>query len=179
MKRHLLKTVVFFGILAIAAQAQALAIMPGDAFLSGPETSQAAIDFVFVGDISPSVLLYKQDEGGSESGPLAGSYNTTFNADLSGGTIAYTGGDIVGPVAFLLVKDGNHDPGWYAFSLSPPVGPDWNGMETLVLSGFWPGPGSISHVSLYGSRAVPEPGTLFLLGSGLVSLTFARRKIKA
>jgi hypothetical protein len=173
MKRHLLKLVVFFGVLALAAQAQALAISPGTEILSGPETSQNDINDVLDAYFDPDLVeLYKQDAGGPESGPLAGSYTTTFNGDLSGGTIVYNPPGDTAEDAFLLVKDGAQDPAWYLFDLS-----GWDGEETITLSGFWPGEGAISHVTLYGgTTTVPEPGTLLLLGSGLFGLALYGRK---
>ena len=113
MKRHLLKLAVVFGVLALAAQAQALVITPStDTPLTGTQTDQPSIDIAIAGALGTSVELYKQNVGGSESGALAGSYETTFfntPTDPSGVLIEYVGGDVVGPTAFLLVKDGNQD----------------------------------------------------------------------
>jgi hypothetical protein len=178
MKRHLLKLAVIFGVLALAAQAQALVITPTtDSPLTGPETSQSDIDDAIASTLGSSTELYKQDVGGSESGSLAGSYETTFSnteQDPSDALIEYVGGDIVGPTAFLLIKDGNQDPAWYLFNLTD-LG--WTGVEDLELSGFWPDQGAISHVALYGgTTTVPEPGTLLLLGSGLIGLALFGRK---
>ena len=171
-------------LLTFGAQAHALSITPSMSFLSGPETSQSDINDLISSYTGGNDELYKAESNPyGESGVLAGSYATVFFAtptDPSGATITYTGGDIVGQPAYLLVKDGNHNPGWYFFNLgSPPPTPGlgWNGMETLALSGFWPAEGAISHVSLYGERSVPEPATMLLLGTGLVVLAgFGRKK---
>jgi hypothetical protein len=122
---------------------------------------------------------YKQDVGGGESGPLAGSYSTIFTntpGDPSGAIITYTGGNIVSN-AYLFVKDGNQTPAWYLFNLTA-SGLNWNGTDTLNLSGFWPNQGAISHVSLFGgsSTPVPEPATLSLLGMGLLGFAAVQRR---
>ena len=169
----------------LSVAANALPIMPSSGVLNttrwqGPETGQAAIDAVILPIIAPSTEVYKQDVGGAESGSLAGSYQTTFNADQSGGTIDYISGPIVSPTAYLLVKDGAQNPGWYLFNLTA-LG--WNGTDDLVLSGFWPDQGSISHVSLYGGSGggqtgVPDGGsTVALLGLALAAVAVARRKL--
>jgi hypothetical protein len=144
--------------------------------LVGNETSQAAINAIIGPQITPAVLLYNADPSSGESGALWDSYATAFNGDLSGATISYTGGDIVGPDSYLLVKDGNHAPAWYLFGLSDA---GWNGMEDLVLSGFWPDGGAISHVTLYGTQSVPEPTTMLLFGSGILFVgAFGRKRFK-
>jgi hypothetical protein len=128
--------------------------------------------------------VYKQDQGSAtDSGALAGYYTTTFldtPTDPSGATIAQTVAGAAAPstvAKYLLVKDGNQIPAWYLFNLEAL---NWNGVETLSLSGFWPGNGAISHVSLYGSqpaRTVPDGGaTAALLGMGVLGLAAVRRK---
>ena len=115
--------------------------------------------------------LYKQNYGGSEEGSLAASYMTTFSGDPNNAVITYVGGPYIAPPpVFVLVKDGNATPSWYLFQTN------WNGLETLYLNNFWLGPGgAISHVSLLGTTAVPEPVTLLLLGLGLVGVAGIRR----
>lgn len=175
----LLFLMVLCGLLAFGTQAHALAINPGHAVLSGNETANPAILSIVDPIVAPSTLLYKSNVGGAEEGSLAGSYATAFlntPSDPSGANITYTGGDIVGPTAWLLAKDGNQDPAWYLFNLTS-LG--WDGMAKLELSNFWPQRGAISYVALYGdAKKVPEPTTMLLLGFGLLGLVGIGRKVK-
>ena len=193
-----LKVLLVFCVLAlfaIPAYALPLEITPGTGILetsrwegaSGPGMPAINAEIKLIMEHYGTYLpnLYKSDfekgtEQGSDSGDLAASYATTFSPFADGGEpnnaiITYVGGDIVGPEAFLLVKDGNGPPIWYLFYLTL-LG--WDGTETLELSGFWAaGPGTISHVSLYGSKVpAPEPATMLLLGFGLIGLSVVGRK---
>jgi hypothetical protein len=119
----------------------------------------------------------------TEGGSLANSYQSSFTRHnyqdgWDSGVISYTGGAIAaGSPVYLLVNDGTGSgyPAWYLYRLA-----GWNGMENIVLNGFWSeSAGKISNVSLYGTSApVPEPTTILLLGSGFVGLTGLRRKFK-
>ncbi len=172
------------GILA-ASSASALVIDPASTTIaaSGLQTGQNAIDAVIFPIISPATELYKDDVGGGESGSLAANYETQyFNTpgDPSEADISYVGGAIVDPNAWLLVKDGNHDPAWYLFDLTS-LG--WDGMDILELENFWPGNGAISHVTLYGgdggggpNPAVTEPAVLGLALAGLGGILWMRRR---
>lgn len=197
--RKVLLAALIGGLALAGTQAQALSITPGSSFLlaTGTQTGQAQIDTAIALYLGTATELYKQDVGGSESGSLAGSYATTFqpsDANPTGATITYTGGQIVAPPSYLLVKDGNQIPAWYLFYLAGPphtgtnpatVSAGWDGMEQLVLTGFWEGAtGSISHVALYGTPRrppdfpAPEPGTMLLLGTGLLGLAGVSRRKK-
>jgi hypothetical protein len=136
---------------------------------------------------NPVTELYKQEAGGLESGPLVSSYDTSFTSGNEDATIAYIGGSYVDPSkpAYLLVKDGNHIPIWYIYDLHKldldgdgTYETSWNGIDQINILGLWDGNGSISHVSLYGSVAVPEPGILILLGIAMSAVGIVSRYVR-
>jgi hypothetical protein len=144
---------------------------------TGNQPSNAQINAFIAANYPVVTELYKQNAGGGEEKSAAAWYTTTFNGNLSGGSIAWDGpGFITGSEIYLLVKGGAQIPAWYLFDVST-----WNGKETITLSGFWPGPGSISHVSIYAGRTpVPDGGlTLALLGAALFGLETLRRRLRA
>jgi hypothetical protein len=148
----------------------------------GNQTSQTAIDTAIASSLGSSYALYKANAGPpiTEEYSLAGSYATIFDPenDPEYAEITWTGGNIVGPIAYLLVKDGSANPAWYLYNLTAL---DWNGTEKITIDGLWPYQGAISHVSLYGggetvAPPVPIPPTVWLLGAGLVGLVGLRRR---
>jgi hypothetical protein len=190
MKKFKMKTITKLSLATVLAlgmtfSAQALSITPATANIAtGNQTSQSQINTAIAPLIGSATELYKQNVGGPEVGSLAGSYTTTFNntpLDPADATITYNGGSIVGPTAYLLVKDGNQTPAWYLFDLTA-LG--WDGIDTLNLTDFWPANGAISHVTLYGTTgpgtSVPDAGsTLALLGCAIGSIGLIRRKLCA
>jgi len=133
-------------------------------------------------------LLYKANQGGPEEGSFAGSYSTVFSntaSDPEDATISYTGGASIScPACYLAIKDGASSPNWYFYDLAA-----WDGISDIVMTGFFPGKGAISHVSIWGGPAeeeggaeeegstVPEPASLLLFGVG-VAATAARLRRK-
>ena len=122
-------------------------------------------------------FLYKHDhDDNKEYGDLKESFFTSYTNDdegeADGGTIGRSDGlDLSGyRFDYLFVKGGGGEYSWYLFDIS-----DWDTVEDLVLTNFWPTQGSISHVALYG-QPVPLPASVFLLGAGCAALAGARVK---
>ena len=145
---------------------------------SGGQTSNAQI-LATIESLHPGLVEYYKSnvDDGSETGSFAGDYSTMFSntpTDPANATITWDGTGIIScPDCFVLVKDGNQNPAWYLFDLATF---NWNGMDDIVLTDFWPNQGAISHVSIMGSP-VPVPAAVWLFGSGLLGLVgVARRK---
>jgi hypothetical protein len=186
---QIMKTITKLALAAVAVagmavNSHALLITAGTtpALASGPETSQAQINTIIAPLIGSAVQLYK-DEGGTDSGSYASSYQTTYGSpglldeDF---TITYVGAPAISanPV-YLLVKDGNHNPAWYLYDIT-----GWNGTDVIQGENFWPQRGGISHVTIYGTPGTPPPpsvpdggATLLLLGSAVAGLGLIRRKL--
>ena len=162
--------------------------------ISNNEYDNPTADVVALVTGNTVVELYRNDNP-DETGDLAGSYDTSFGAGDEDATITYVSGYIVSPLApaYLLVKDGNHDPIWYLYDLhdldldnnSATPGSVWNGKEKIDIIGLWLGGGSISHVALFGTKGgttvpppVPEPATMLLLGLGLIGIAGVGRKFR-
>lgn len=189
MKKFLLTLtcLVGFGLAFVAVPASAaLVLTPGDMISGdayGPSNCEpGCVETVF--STSDLTLLYKaghKKDGNHElEGIFASSYSTEFwnsSTDPSNAAISYIDGmnSILCPFCYLAVKDGKADPGYYFFDLS-----NWNGTDTIEMLGFWGvGPGSISHVAIWGKdngTPVPTPGALGLLGLGLAGLGLAARR---
>lgn len=184
----------------LCMNASALTITPAGVslVLSGEEKPhgvpdiELAIDayLASVGSECVVVDVYKGDpKDGETSVDYVASYETVFSLDPAadededdpdyrGATITWEPGTLfIDPVCtYLLIKDGNHSPWWYFFDLAEA---GWDGKATLELSGFWPGAGSISHVSIYdgGTTSVPDGGaTMALLGISVILLSLISRK---
>ncbi len=180
---------------AAAPEAQALSITPatmpqwtGNQTGMGGANGINSVIFPIMGAVTE---YYKMDVGAAgDTGAMAAHYTTTFSnsaSDPANALIDHVGTQSIvsnstNP-AWMLVKDGNNSPAWYLFNLTT-LG--WNGTEDLVLTGFWPGEGAISHVALYGSAtgtttttSTPDGGTtVTLMGAALCGLAGVRRFLR-
>jgi hypothetical protein len=125
--------------------------------------------------------LYKENVGdGFDSGPFAGSYETTFSnsaLDPEDALIELIAGmdPITCGVCILVIKDGNQVPAQYIFDLS------LAGMiGTISMTDFWPNQGAISHVEILGGgmSAVPVPAAAWLFGTALIGFVGMSRRRK-
>jgi hypothetical protein len=176
---------------ASTAQATITLTPASTATATGNETgNQQILDIIIpliedICDCDDVEEVYKQNVGdASDSGGFAGSYTTTFSntaTDPEDALIDYISGpSIDSDCIFLLVKDGNQTPAWYLFDIST-----WNGTDDIVLDGFWPQQGAISHVAIYACDGdeeipgLPEPASLAIWGLGLgLAGVIGRRRMR-
>lgn len=177
----------FCAVVFTAATADAVPIVLTPAVSTFSGMNNGALSAAAVGaitNVTGLTIAYKQNAGGAEEGSFAGSYQTVFTntlSDPSAALITFDGNPdpfITGGRIFVYVKDGTPRP-WYLFDIS-----SWNGRDSLQLSGFYTGPGSISQISIFRSPngviiRTPEGGsTLALLGCAVIAISAARRKLR-
>lgn len=186
MRLFTIRKILAASLLLIGLQAQALVLTPADCNIgvncwtsdvnSNPDAD--AIE-ALVGTSSDLNLLYKAEVGGSDSGSMAGSYDTIFSntaTDPMDALIQHIMGTeyLECTECYLSIKDGNHSPSLYVFDIT-----SWDGLESISLEGFWPAGGAISNIAIWGgATSVPEPSTLAMLGMGLFAIGLVARRRK-
>ena len=183
MKKNIkLPIVIIFAVLiALATVSGALAlpveITPTNYLVKGTETGLPFIEDIIFPLMPGAVELYRATMGSPDEYALAGSYETTWlpTGQKEYGFVDYVGGDYVAAPAYLLAKDGA--AGWFFYDLTA-LG--WTGTERISLGQLWPNQGEYSHISIYGTKGtsvlIPEPGTMILLGLGLLGVGIVARK---
>jgi hypothetical protein len=187
---------------SISAQAAPVNVSPDDCIKTGftancwTTSLNGGNDIDAFSQLTGLDQLYKADSFGgnddsplqaapaAESGTLMDSYSTAFDftpgGDYTGATITYGSGDSVdcSVACYLLVKDGATSPARYLFNLA--LSPfTWDGQMVLNLAGFWDGPGSISHVAIFGGMSpVPVPAAFWLFGTALIGFIGISRRTK-
>lgn len=117
-----------------------------------------------------------------EAASFAASYQTVFSSSASfpeDASIVHGGGAAIDANAlFLYVRDTAADPAFYIYDLLA-SNYSWNGLDDLLLQGFWPAAGAIEQLKIVGvaltPTPVPEASSIALLALGLGVLGWGRR----
>ncbi len=170
-------------LLLVSSQAQAVILLTPDNATATTEdnsnlTTLSAVNTAFSTAYEDLVLLWKgeTDKGTTgQDGSLEDAYLWNFDMPVNSGTIDHIANQAAAdcPTCILIVKDGNGSPAQYLFDLG-----DWDGLEQIALSGFWPRKeDAISNVAIWGgTTSVSEPSVLILMSLGLMGLVFSGKR---
>ena len=189
---RIIATLAILLFISTAAQAALVTITPddcidgsGSCWTTNTNSALNANDIETMVGVTDLVLFYKSEVEGSESGLYASSYDTTFSnsaMDPEDALIDYISGNwIACDSCYLVVKDGNQSPAQYIYDLSDlsylSSGGEWDGVMSLLVDGFWPDGGAISHIAIFGTISeVPLPAAFWLFGTALIGFVgFSRR----
>jgi hypothetical protein len=136
-----------------------------------PIQGSVSTGIVYIGNDNGSVTSIDGNDVVYIGGSGHNNSEVVVNGSGTSGTWEYTGSDYnveyiaikAGPYTVYYATDGNSGE-WNTFDI-------WVGRKK-------PHNPNLSHISLYGSEPVPVPAAVWLLGTGLVGLVGARRKMK-
>ena len=153
----------------------------GTAQIGGPR--QRWNDCPTAAALGPLSLLYRVNRSGIEAGFYRDSYTTLFgesSANPGGALLTYVGGNAM-PCAFcfLIISSRQRGPSGDALPVLSFAGiAEWSGLDSLNVRGVGPRWGP-SYFAIWGhdptQTAIPEPGTLALIGVGLVGVVVRKR----
>ncbi len=163
-----------FLVAGVSAQAALIdfSTSPADGIVQGPAGSTLGWGYTITNNSSYDLLLYLIDTSVSANGvPDTFVFDYPYLAAGATATVDYAPG-VSGLFEFTWnpgVADGTTETGFVNLT-GDLLDVDFNLVETVVLTA------SYTAIVTPASTAVPEPGTLILLGSGLAALAGLRRK---